>query len=175
MNMSPSRPADPRDPGRAAPSTGEASRPGHPESRSPVRLAALLYGIIFLLVGIAGFIPGVTSDVGSMQLGGHHSEAMLLGIFQVSVLHNVVHLLYGIAGLALSRSAGTARMYLLIGGILYAVLWIYGLVIDKESMANFVPLNTADDWLHFALALTMVGLSFLPRHAEPTAAEAARG
>ncbi|WP_299302637.1 DUF4383 domain-containing protein [uncultured Brachybacterium sp.] len=145
----------------------------HPEARSPVRLAALLYGIVFLLVGVAGFIPGVTTNVGSMQLGGHHSEAMLLGIFQVSVLHNIVHLLYGIAGLALSRRAGSARLYLLIGGIVYAVLWIYGLVIDKDSMANFVPLNTADDWLHFGLVLTMIGLSFLPRRAEPTAEEAA--
>lgn len=143
------------------------------EPRSPVRLAALLYGVVFLVVGTAGFIPGVTTNVGSMQLGGHHSEAMLLGIFQVSVLHNIVHLLYGIAGLALSRRAGSARLYLLIGGIVYAVLWIYGLVIDKDSMANFVPLNTADDWLHFGLALTMIGLSFLPRRAEPTAEEAA--
>lgn len=144
------------------------------KGRSPVRLAALLYGIIFLIVGIAGFIPGLTTNVGSMQMGGHHSGAMLLGVFQVSVLHNIVHLLYGIAGLALSRRAGSARSYLLVGGILYAVLWIYGLVIGKDSMANFVPLNTADDWLHFALALTMIGVSFLPRRAEPTAEEAAR-
>lgn len=108
-----------------------------------------------------------------MQLGGHHSEAMLLGVFQVSVLHNIVHLLYGIAGPVLSRSGSTAHKYLLTGGIIYAVLWIYGLLIDKESTANFVPLNSADDWLHFALAVTMVGLSFLPLRAEPTAAEAA--
>lgn len=144
------------------------------KGRSPVRLAALLYGIVFLIVGLAGFIPGLTTNVGSMQMGGHHSEAMLLGVFQVSVLHNIVHLLYGIAGFVLSRRPASARLYLLIGGVIYAVLWIYGLVIDKDSMANFVPLNTADDWLHFVLALTMIGLSFLPRRAEPTAAEAAR-
>lgn len=156
------------DPAPAAPGRAPVDR-----KRSPVQLAALLYGIVFLLVGIAGFIPGVTTNVDSMQLGGHHSEAMLLGIFQVSVLHNIVHLLFGIAGIALSRRPNPARTYLLIGGIVYAVLWIYGLVIDKDSMANFVPLNTADDWLHFGLALTMVGLSFLPRRTEPTAADAA--
>lgn len=131
--------------------------------RSPVQLAALGFGIVFLLVGIAGFIPGITTNLGSMQLGGHHSEAMLLGIFQVSVLHNIVHLLYGVAGIALASRASLARLYLLIGGAIYLVLWIYGLVIDKESMANFVPLNTADDWLHFVLGVSMVGLSFLPR------------
>ncbi len=142
--------------------------------RSPVQLAALLYGVVFVLVGIAGFIPGITTNVGSMELGGHHSEAMLMGIFQVSILHNVVHLLYGIAGIALARRADWSRLYLLIGGAMYLVLWIYGLVIDKESMANFVPLNSADDWLHFVLGLTMIALSFLPRHRTADAAAPAR-
>ncbi|GAA1484959.1 DUF4383 domain-containing protein [Brachybacterium fresconis] len=141
--------------------------------RSPVRLAALLCGFVFLVVGVAGFVPGVTTNFDSIGIAAR-SEAMLLGIFQVSALHNVIHLLYGFAGLTLSRLSGTARLYLLVGGIIYAVLWIYGIVIDKDSTANFVPLNTADDWLHFVLALTMIGLSVLPRHAAPTAAEADR-
>lgn len=130
--------------------------------RTPVQLAALLFGAVFLLVGIAGFIPGITTDVGSMEFAGHESEAMLLGIFQVSILHNIVHLLYGLAGLALARTAGSARAYLLVGGVVYLGLWIYGLLIDKESTANFVPLNDADDWLHLGLGVAMVALSFLP-------------
>ena len=147
--------------------TDPAAAPGRAPAdrgRSPVQLAALLYGVVFVLVGIAGFIPGITTNVGSMELGGHHSEAMLMGIFQVSIFHNLVHVLYGIAGIALARRASWSRLYLLIGGAMYLVLWIYGLVIDKESMANFVPLNTADDWLHFVLGITMIALSFLPRH-----------
>lgn len=130
--------------------------------RSPVQIAALLFAIVFLLVGIAGFIPGITSDVDSMEFAGHESEAMLLGIFQVSILHNIVHILYGLAGLALARTARSAKAYLLVGGIVYLGLWIYGLVIDKESAANFVPLNAADDWLHLGLGVAMVALSFLP-------------
>jgi arginine exporter protein ArgO len=105
-----------------------------------------------------------------MQFAGHHSEAMLLGVFQVSILHNIVHLLYGIAGVALARNADNARHYLLWGGIVYLVLWLYGLFIGHDSPANFVPLNTADNWLHLALGVTMVALSFLrrePRGAEP--------
>lgn len=139
-----------------------ASTPKHPKRKeSPAGIAAIVYGIVFLIVGIAGFIPGLTSDIGSMSFGGHHSEAMLLGIFQVSILHNIVHLLYGILGLALSRRHGAARAYLLIGGVVYLVLWIYGLAVNKESMANFVPLNSGDDWLHFVLGVTMVGLAII--------------
>jgi hypothetical protein len=86
---------------------------------------------------------------------------MLLGIFQVSILHNIVHLLFGVAGLALARSAATAKTYLLGGGIVYLVLWIYGLVIDQSSSANFVPVNTADNWLHLVLGAAMVLLGAL--------------
>ena len=143
--------------------------------RSPVQTAALLYGVVFLLVGVAGFVPGITTNYDTMQVAGHHSEAMLLGIFQVSVLHNIVHLLYGVAGLALARSGSGARHYLLWGGVVYLVLWIYGLVVEEQSQANFVPLNDADDWLHLFLGVTMIGLSFLRRdRAGSTAAGAAR-
>jgi len=86
---------------------------------------------------------------------------MLLGLFQVSVLHNIVHLLFGVAGLALSHQARTATSYLIGGGVIYLVLWIYGLVIDKQSSANFVPLNAADNWLHLGLCIGMIALGML--------------
>ena len=69
---------------------------------TPVQAAAALVGVAFLLVGVLGFIPGITADSGSMEAAGHESHAELLGIFQVSVLHNVVHLLFGAAGIALA-------------------------------------------------------------------------
>ena len=129
--------------------------------RTNVQKAALAYGVVFLLVGIMGFIPGITTNYDSLSGAGHHSGAMLLGIFQVSVLHNIVHLLYGAAGLALARSVGGARSFLLYGGLVYLVLWIYGLVIDQDSSANFVPLNSADNWLHLFLGVTMIALALL--------------
>lgn len=113
-----------------------------------------------MLVGILGFVPGVTSNYDTMEFAGHKSHAELLGIFQVSVLHNVVHLLYGIAGLALARRVETARAYLIGGGAVYLVLWVYGLVVDMRSDANFVPLNNADNWLHLFLGIAMIGLGF---------------
>jgi hypothetical protein len=137
--------------------------------RTALQRAAQAVGVVFLLVGILGFIPGITSDYGTMMFAGHQSEAMLLGIFQVSILHNIVHLLFGVAGLAMARTVSGARSYLLGGGIIYAILWIYGLVIGQESAANFVPLNSADNWLHFLLAVGMIGLALaLGRRARTT-------
>jgi hypothetical protein len=126
--------------------------------RSPLQIAALLVGAVFVIVGIAGFIPGITTHVGDMKFAGHESPSELLGLFQVSILHNIVHLLFGIAGLALARTPGGAIQFLLVGGAIYAVLFIYGLVIDQNSAANFVPVNDADNWLHLFLAIAMIGL-----------------
>ena len=131
-----------------------------PRSRqgSPVQAASVLVGATFLLVGVLGFVPGITTGTDELHAAGHESHAELLGIFQVSVLHNVVHLLFGAAGIALARTASGARAFLVGGGAVYLVLWLYGLVVDKSSQANFVPLNTADDWLHFVLGLGMIAL-----------------
>ena len=117
-----------------------------------------LVGAVFLLVGILGFIPGVTTHYDMMSFAGHDSMAKLLGVFNVSILHNLVHLAFGVVGLIAARRPGSARAYLIGGGIVYLVLFIYGLVIDKESSANFVPLNTADNWLHLILAVGMIAL-----------------
>jgi hypothetical protein len=138
-----------------------------PRTRSLVELAATVVGATFLLVGILGFVPGITS--GDLSFASHESDAELLGIFQVSVLHNIVHLLFGIAGLAMARTAAGARTFLVGGGVIYLVLWIYGMVIDKTSDLNFVPMNTADDWLHFVLGVAMLGLGLaLGRRDETT-------
>ncbi|MBB5960080.1 preprotein translocase subunit Sss1 [Saccharothrix tamanrassetensis] len=118
---------------------------------------------VFLLVGILGFIPGVTTDYDGMTFGGHHSTAMLLGVFHVSVLHNIVHLLFGVVGFVMARTVAGATAFLIGGGAVYLVLWLYGLIIDFDSAANFVPLNTADNWLHLFLAVGMIGLGLALR------------
>jgi hypothetical protein len=130
-------------------------------TRTNVQKAALAVGAVFLLVGLLGFVPGITSQYDQLSFAGHESGAMLLGLFQVSVLHNIVHLLFGAAGIAMARTISGARSYLLYGGIVYLVLWIYGLVIDQNSAGNFVPLNGADNWLHFLLGVGMIALALL--------------
>jgi hypothetical protein len=130
-------------------------------ARHPVQLAATVVAVVFLLVGILGFVPGITTNYDQLMVAGHHSESLLLGLFQVSILHNIVHMLFGVAGLVLARTATGARNYLVFGGAIYLVLWVYGLVIDFDSAANFVPLNTADNWLHLILGIGMVALGVL--------------
>jgi hypothetical protein len=131
------------------------------ERASAVQKGALAVGAVFLLVGILGFIPGITTDYGDMEFAGHESDAMLLGIFQVSILHNLVHLAFGVAGLVMARTVSLARTFLVGGGVIYLVLWVYGLAIDHDSTANFIPVNTADDWLHFGLGVAMIALGLL--------------
>ncbi|MCV9996382.1 DUF4383 domain-containing protein [Paeniglutamicibacter sp. ZC-3] len=140
--------------------TGNAAAHSATE-RTHVQKAALAVGAVFLLVGILGFIPGITTNYDQLSFASHHSEAMLLGVFQVSILHNIVHLLFGVAGIAMARTRSAARSYLLWGGVIYLLLWIYGLVIDHDSNANFVPVNNADNWLHLVLGLAMVALAVL--------------
>jgi len=117
-------------------------------------------------VGLLGFVPGITSHYDQLSFAGHHSDAALLGIFNVSVLHNLVHLAFGVAGVALARTFNGARSYLIGGGIVYLVLFIYGLVIDHDTAANVVPVNDADNWLHLGLAVAMIvlGVALGRRH-----------
>ncbi|TLM81047.1 DUF4383 domain-containing protein [Pseudarthrobacter sp. NamE2] len=134
------------------------SSDGRTVGRTNIQKAALAVGAVFLLVGVLGFIPGITAQYETMGFAGHESQALLLGIFQVSVLHNIVHLLFGAAGIAMARSAAQSRNYLVIGGAIYLVLWLYGLLIGPDTAANFVPVNMADNWLHFILGVGMLGL-----------------
>jgi hypothetical protein len=120
--------------------------------RTPVQSLAALVGVVFLLVGVLGFIPGITTHYGDLSFAGHDSGAKLLGIFQVSILHNIVHLLFGVAGLVLAKSADGARTFLLGGGSVYLLLWILGLA----GGGDWIPANTADNWLHFVLGLAMI-------------------
>ncbi len=128
--------------------------------RTLLQKAAMLMGIVFLLVGVLGFIPGITTDYD--QLGNFGEVgAKLLGIVGINWLENVVHLLYGVLGLALARTWDGSRAYFLGGGVIYLVLWIYGLVIDLDSNANFLSVNNASNWLHFILGVVMVGIGVL--------------
>jgi Domain of unknown function (DUF4383) len=137
-------------------------RDGSTTLRTSAQKVAAAVGAVFLLVGILGFIPGFTTDLGDMTFAGHESQAMLLGVFQVSVFHNLVHLAFGIAGLLMARTLGGARTFLVGGGIIYLVLWLYGLVtVDNTSGANFVPMNTADNWLHLMLGIGMIALGLV--------------
>lgn len=134
--------------------------------RTPVQNVARLVGVVFLLVGIAGFIPGITTNLyDGLEFAGDDGNAELLGIFQVSVLHNLVHGLFGIAGLALASTVSGARNFLIGGGAIYVALWLLGLI----GGADWIPANDADDWLHLALGVGMIGAGVALTRERPVA------
>jgi len=137
-----------------------AKSPRRSPNLAPVQIFAGAIGVVFILVGVLGFVPRITTMFGDFSLFGRDSKAELLGLFQVSALHNVVHLLFGVGVLAAAKAA-TARLYLLVGGVLYAVVGLFGALIDRSSSLNFLPFNRADNILHFGLAAGMVLLGVI--------------
>ena len=122
-----------------------------------VKSAAVLFGIVFILIGILGFVPGVTNN------------EMLLGIFHVNAAHNVVHLLSGAVALfAGMTSVGASRMYFRIFGVVYGLVAILGLMnMGQHTMLlGLISNNDADTFLHIAIAAVSLLLGFMPAKAE---------
>lgn len=123
-------------------------------TKSPNRLVGVIFGAVYVLIGILGFT--VTSGVGFFATSG----GLLLGIFQVNVFHNVAHILIGaallIAGLSNVRAARTVNSVV---GAAYLVLGLAGLFLVGTAL-NILAINVADNVLHFASAalLLAVGL-----------------
>jgi len=122
-----------------------------------IKSAAVLFGIVFILIGILGFVPGVTDN------------HMLLGIFHVNAAHNVVHLLSGAAALfAGMTSTGASRMYFRIFGVVYALVAILGLMnMGQHTMLlGLISNNDADTFLHIGIAAVSLLLGFIPASSE---------
>ena len=119
---------------------------------------AVLFGVVFLVVGILGFVPGATKN------------EMLLGIFHVNAAHNAVHLLSGAVALFCGMSSFAAsRMYFRIFGVVYAAVAILGFLNPGDTMLlGLISNNTADTWLHVAIAAVSLLLGFMPASTETT-------
>jgi hypothetical protein len=129
--------------------------------RSTVQSAALLVGILLFAMGILGFVPGVTTHYGELSFAGHDSDAKLFAIFQTSILHNVIYLLFGLVGIAMARSWEGGRTFLIAGGTIFLILFVYGLLAHGGSGWNFIPVNSADNVLHAALGVVMIVLGLV--------------
>lgn len=122
-----------------------------------VQGAAMIVAAALTVVGILGFVPGVTTNLGEIAWVGTQSGALLFGTFSVSVAVNVAHIVVGLCGFALARTYASARAYLLVGGVIYLVLGLYGMLTDRGS--HVLPLNPAVNWLHLAVGAVMVLLA----------------
>ena len=131
--------------------------------RTPAQIYALAFGALLLVVGLVGFLANGSFDTGANVQGDN------LLAFEVNGWHNVVHIASGVAGLLLSRTNATARLYAFGFGAVYALVTIIGLV-DGESVLGIFPVNTADDVLHLLIAAT----GFLAGLASPEVAHGTR-
>ena len=114
-----------------------------------IKTAALLFGIVFLLIGILGFVPGVAPD------------ETLFKIFHVNAAHNIVHIASGIIFLiAAMAGAGASRAWFQIFGVIYAIVAVSGFVVGTGNTLWVVSNNPADTWLHVVLAVVMLFLGF---------------
>lgn len=124
-----------------------------------VQGAAILVASVLAVLGVLGFVPGVTSGFDQLGWVDQHSGARLFGTFTVSALLNLAHLVVGAAGFYLARSYAGSRAYLLTGGVLYLGLWLYGTFVEVGSDARVIPLNAASNWLHLGLGSVMLLLA----------------
>lgn len=122
----------------------------------PIRIVALVVGVLYILIGIAGFIPGLTTDLGRLEWAGDGSMALVFGMFQTSVLHNALQLLFGVVGVVSATSPRWARWYLFWGGVVQVIVWVFGLYAADQPRANFLPIDDAGVWLHFGMAVVMI-------------------
>lgn len=117
------------------------------------RTFALIWGIAFLLAGASGFIPGLSTPPhpGHPDLVVDSFYGQALGLFPVNILHNIVHLLFGVWGLMAYKSLSAAKTYARSVAVIYFVLMIAGLVPGLNTMFGLVPLFGNDIWLHALL------------------------
>jgi Domain of unknown function (DUF4383) len=132
--------------------------------RSLAQKVALIFGVVFILVAVGGFItPGGMGMEANIDTAPRE-----LGLFPINLLHNLVHLLFGIWGVLASRTHPAARTYCRVGGVIYLVLMVLGFV--APDTFGLIPIGGNDIWLHALLGLVLAGVGFTSRDAVPGSA-----
>lgn len=128
-----------------------------------IQRVAQVFGVVFILAAVAGFVaPG-----GMGMESSPDAAAKALGLFPVNLLHNIVHLVFGIWGLVAARSFGAAKSYATIGGAIYLLLAVLGFVAPDGF--GLVPLGGHDIWLHVVLGLGLLFFGATAKAAPATA------
>lgn len=129
-----------------------------------VKRVALVFGIVFLLIGILGLM-----QAGGREMGADPAPHLLLGLFPVNLVHNIVHLVFGIWGIAASRSFAGAKSFAQIAGVIYIVLAVLGFI--APTTFGFIPIGGNAIWLHTVLGLALAYFGFTAKD-EPAPAMA---
>jgi hypothetical protein len=117
----------------------------------------MVFGVVFLLLGILGLVSS-----GGTSMGADPVPAMILGLFPVNLLHNIVHLLFGVWGLLAARSFAGAKQFAQVGGVIYVVLTVCGFFIP--TVFGLMPIGGNDIWLHAVLGVVLVGAGFAAKN-----------
>jgi hypothetical protein len=137
-----------------------------------VQDGAIAIGWVFLLLGVMGFVPLFTPGFSGISFAGNDTTAELFGVFEVSVLSNLVHLIFGVVGLFMGWMVTASRRYLLVGGVGFVLLGLYGFIVGDSTAPDFLPTNWTIDWLHLGLGVLMVALGLLLHDTLPKESEA---
>lgn len=130
-----------------------------------IRNAARIFGGIYLLVGILGFVPGLTAPMPGATMGG---MSLLLGLFPINPLHNIVHIIIGIGGLVVAGNLANARAYFKSLAVVYGLLTILGLIPATSNVFGLVPLGSWDIGLHLITAVAAAYFGWSASESEST-------
>jgi hypothetical protein len=132
------------------------------DQHTPVQQAALVMAVVLGILGILGFVPGITADYGELAVTGIGSDAMLFGLLPVTVTHNILLLLFAAALLfAGRRSAGAAKVVLLVLALFNIACAAYGLINVRYESTLWEPAGAVDNWFHLVLGLVLFGLGLV--------------
>lgn len=130
------------------------------------RRFAMVMGFVFVLIGVLAFIPGINQmdhvDETALAVEGP-GHGYLLGLFHVNLLHNLVHLAFGVMGIVMARSAANAVLYARIVAVSYGLLAVMGLVPLLNTMFGLVPIHGWDVLLHLVIAAAAAYFGFVHR------------
>ena len=134
-----------------------------------VQKFALVSGVVFLVIGIGGFIPGLVTPYTHPDVAVEAGLGLELGLFPVNILHNIVHLLFAVWGLLAARSFGASRTYAKATAVIYGMFVVMGLIPAANLWTTFglVPLYGNDVWLHVLLAAGAAYFGFFHRERGP--------
>ncbi|HEX2034259.1 MAG TPA: DUF4383 domain-containing protein [Chloroflexota bacterium] len=137
------------------------------------RTFALVFGAIYALVGLIGFIPGLATPPppDAPGLTADTGYGYLFGLFPINTLHNLVHLVVGLAGIAAYTRMTYARLYAQVVAVVFGLLTLMGLVPGLDTTFGLIPLFGHDVWLH---ALTAAAAAYFGFARRPALADAGR-